>query len=85
MRSQVFARWCGLLDVSLRLLVVLFSVGILATLAWWTPFKFLPTWNCILMRDQEVVEQPMAVETLPRRLLTEAQRFIERSESASGE
>lgn len=75
---QVFVRWCGLLDISLRLLVVLFLISILATLLWWTPFKFIPTWNCILMRNQEVVEQPMVVETLPRRLLTEAQQFIKR-------
>ncbi|CAF89385.1 unnamed protein product, partial [Tetraodon nigroviridis] len=75
----VFVRGCGLVDISLRLLVVLFSVSILATAVWWMPFKFMPTWNCILMRNQEVVEQPMTVETLPQRLLREAQQFIKRN------
>lgn len=74
----MLVRRCGLLDISLRSLVVLFLAGILATVLWWTPFKFIPTWNCILMRNREVVEQPMAVETLPQRLLTEAQQFIRR-------
>lgn len=75
---QVFVRRCGLVDFSLRLLLLLFLVGILATALWWTPFNFIPTWNCILMRNQEVVEQPMTVGTLPQRLLREAQQFIKR-------
>lgn len=78
MLFQVFVRGCGLVDISLRLLVVLFLVSVLATVLWWMPFKFIPTWNCILMRNQEVVEQPMTVETLPQRLLREAQQFIRR-------
>lgn len=78
MHFQVFVRSCGLLDVGLRVLLLLSLVSTLATALWWTPFKFLPTWNCILMRNQEVVEQPMVVETLPQRLLTEAQQFIKK-------
>lgn len=73
---QVFLR--GLVNISLGLLVVLFLVSILATVLWWMPFKFIRTWNCILMKNQEVVEQPMTVETLPQRLLREAQQFIKR-------
>lgn len=75
---QVLVRWSGLVDISLQLLMLLFLVSILATVLWWMPFKLLPTWNCILMRNQEVVEQPMALETLPQRLLSEAQGFIKR-------
>lgn len=76
MHFQVFLR--GLVDINLGFLVVLFLVSILATLLWWMPFKFIRTWNCILMKNQEVVEQPMTVETLPQRLLREAQQFIKR-------
>lgn len=75
---QVFVRVCGLLEVSLWLLVALFFLSILATVVWYLPFKLLPTWNCIIMRNQEVIEQPMTVETLPQRLLAEAQNFIKR-------
>lgn len=75
---QVFVRGCGLVDISPRLLLVLVLVSILATVVWWMPFKLISTWNCILMRNQEVVEQPMTVESLPQRLLREAQQFIKR-------
>ncbi|GLD59931.1 arylsulfatase D-like protein [Lates japonicus] len=77
--TLVCVRVCGLLEVSLWLLVALFFLSILATAVWYVPFKLLPTWNCIIMRNQEVVEQPMVVETLPQRLLGEAQNFIKRN------
>lgn len=78
MRFQVCVHVCGLLEVSLWLLVAVFFLSILATTVWYLPFKLLPTWNCIIMRNQEVIEQPMKVETLPQRLLAEAQNFIKR-------
>lgn len=71
----------GLLDFSLWLLAAVFFLGIVTTTVWYVPFKLMPTWNCIIMRNQEVVEQPMTVETLPRRLLAEAQDFIKRWDS----
>ncbi|KAG7227463.1 hypothetical protein INR49_005277 [Caranx melampygus] len=76
---RVCVRVCGLLDVSLWLLVALFTLGILATAVWYVPFKLLPTWNCIIMRNQDVIEQPMTVQTLSQRLLGEAQNFIKRN------
>ncbi|XP_035762626.1 arylsulfatase D [Neolamprologus brichardi] len=72
----VCVRVCGLFEVGLWLLVLLFFLCILATAVWYVPFKFLPTWNCIIMRNQEVIEQPMTMETLPQRLLGEAENFI---------
>ncbi|KAL6100683.1 arsd [Pungitius sinensis] len=77
--SLVCVRVCGLLEVSLGLLVALVLLSTLTAAVWYIPFKHLRTWNCILMRNQEVVEQPMTVETLPDRLLKEAQNFIKRN------
>lgn len=75
---QVCVRVFGLFEVSLWLLVALFFLAFLATAVWYVPFKLLPTWNCIIMRNQDVIEQPMTVETVPHRLLGEAQNFIKR-------
>ncbi|XP_035460369.2 arylsulfatase D isoform X3 [Scophthalmus maximus] len=77
--TLVCVRASGLLEVSLWLLVSLFLISILATAVWYVPFKLLPTWNCIIMRNQDVIEQPMTVETLPQRLLGEAQNFVRRN------
>ncbi|XP_034043110.1 arylsulfatase D isoform X2 [Thalassophryne amazonica] len=77
--TLVFVRVCGLLHISLWLLVPLSFLSISVTALWIVPFKFLPTWNCIIMRNQEVIEQPMTAETLPQRMLEEAQNFIKRN------
>ncbi|XP_008326832.1 arylsulfatase D isoform X2 [Cynoglossus semilaevis] len=77
--TLICVRVCGLLDVSLWLLVALFSFTIVVNAVWYVPFKHLRTWNCIIMRNQDVIEQPITVETLPQRLLGEAQDFIRRN------
>ncbi|KAG7254124.1 hypothetical protein CRUP_010461, partial [Coryphaenoides rupestris] len=70
---------CGLLSTGVRLLATLACVTVLAVAVWWVPFGFLRTWNCIVMRNQEVVEQPLVTETLTERMLKEAQHFISRN------
>uniref|UniRef100_A0A8C6P2U5 Arylsulfatase H n=1 Tax=Nothobranchius furzeri TaxID=105023 RepID=A0A8C6P2U5_NOTFU len=77
--TMVCVRVLGLYQVSLWLLVLFFLLSVAAAAVWIVPFKFLQTWNCIIMRNQDVVEQPMTVETLPQRLLAEAQNFIKRN------
>lgn len=67
----------GLLDVSGKALVLLALLWLLAFGVWYVPFR-LHTWNCILMRNQDVVEQPMNLETLSERLIGEAEQFVER-------
>lgn len=73
----------GLLEVSMWVILALSSLSMLAFMVWFVPFKLLPTWNCIIMRNQEVVEQPMNLDTLPQKLLGEAQGFIERLDAFS--
>lgn len=75
-------RVCGLLEVSVSVIVAVTCLSLLAFGVWFVPFELLMTWNCIIMRNQEVVEQPMDLDTLSQRLLGEAQGFIERSEQS---
>lgn len=75
---QVFIRMCGIFKIRLWILVLLFLIYFLAVAVWYVPFKFLLIWNCIIMRDQEVIEQPITLDTLPQRLLGEAQNFVKR-------
>ncbi|KAM9485718.1 arylsulfatase D isoform 5-T5 [Salvelinus alpinus] len=77
--SLVCVRVCGLLEVSVSVIVAVTCLSLLAFSVWFVPFQLLMTWNCIIMRNQEVVEQPMDLDTLSQRLLGEAQGFIERN------
>ncbi|XP_056610598.1 arylsulfatase D [Triplophysa dalaica] len=71
-------RCVGLMEVSVRLLLSLTVLSLLVFLLWYVPFQHLRIWNCIVMRDGEVVEQPLNLRTLNQRLMSEAERFVER-------
>ncbi|CAL8372483.1 unnamed protein product [Arctogadus glacialis] len=77
--TLVCLRALGLLSVSVGLLVALTCLTAGGVAVWYVPFCFLQTWNCIVMRNQEVVEQPLVMETLAERMLNEAQHFISRN------
>uniref|UniRef100_A0A8C6S793 Arylsulfatase D n=1 Tax=Neogobius melanostomus TaxID=47308 RepID=A0A8C6S793_9GOBI len=72
-------RALGLLDISAGLLLSLLLLLLCSSSVWLLPFQLLARWNCVLMRDGQVVEQPLRVETLSQRLLQEAQGFVHRN------
>ncbi|XP_066562060.1 arylsulfatase H isoform X2 [Amia ocellicauda] len=78
--TLVGARLTGLLATGWRVIGSLATLCILGFAAWLMPFHLIRTWNCIVMRDGDVVEQPMDMETLGPRLLHEAEDFIERNQ-----
>ncbi|KAI4882906.1 hypothetical protein NFI96_019292, partial [Prochilodus magdalenae] len=74
-------RVTGLLEVSVKLLVFVAAVCLLGFMVWYIPFELLPTWNCIIMRNKQVVEQPMEPDMLPGKLMKEAEQFVERNQN----
>ncbi|ROL48903.1 Arylsulfatase D [Anabarilius grahami] len=76
--TLLLVRGVGLLQVRLALVVLLAVLSLLSFSVWFMPFELLRTWNCIIMRNGEVVEQPMNPETLNARLMREAEQFVER-------
>ncbi|XP_075189587.1 arylsulfatase H-like isoform X2 [Anomaloglossus baeobatrachus] len=46
---------------------------------WFIIFAFLPYWNCVVMRNFEVVEQPMDIERSAGQIVREAKAFINRN------
>uniref|UniRef100_A0A8C6S599 Arylsulfatase D n=1 Tax=Neogobius melanostomus TaxID=47308 RepID=A0A8C6S599_9GOBI len=77
--TLVAVRALGLLDISAGLLLSLLLLLLCSSSVWLLPFQLLARWNCVLMRDGQVVEQPLRVETLSQRLLQEAQGFVHRN------
>uniref|UniRef100_A0A8C9TX92 Arylsulfatase D n=1 Tax=Scleropages formosus TaxID=113540 RepID=A0A8C9TX92_SCLFO len=72
------ARIAGLLAVSPRLVAAPALLCLLALSVWYMPFQRLQTWNCIVMRNGDVVEQPLDSDALTGRLVDEAEGFLER-------
>ncbi|XP_026880885.2 arylsulfatase D isoform X1 [Electrophorus electricus] len=79
--TLVLVRLTGLLEVSVKLLTTLAALCLLGFMVWYAPFGLMRTWNCIVMRNHRVVEQPTNLDTLNERLMTEAERFVERNQN----
>ncbi|XP_016075277.1 PREDICTED: arylsulfatase D-like [Miniopterus natalensis] len=70
---------CGLISVSWGAVVgaaILFS---LFFVAWYSSLGFVRRWNCILMRNHDVTQQPMVLERVTSLLLKETVSYIERN------
>ncbi|XDV29893.1 hypothetical protein PO909_032924 [Leuciscus waleckii] len=76
--TLLLVRAVGLMQIRLTLVVFLAALSLLSFSLWFVPFELLRTWNCIIMRNGEVVEQPLNPETLNARLMSEAEQFVER-------
>lgn len=74
----ITAKIIGLLEIRSRTLVFIVLVYIFGFSTWYIPFAFIRTWNCIIMRNQDVVEQPMNLDTLSEKIIVEAEQFVER-------
>ncbi|XP_036883590.1 arylsulfatase D-like [Sturnira hondurensis] len=72
-------RACGLLSVPWRAVLAAAGLLLLFFAAWFASFGFVRRWNCILMRDHDVIEQPMVLERTTHLLLKEAVAYIERN------
>ncbi|XP_078258172.1 arylsulfatase H-like isoform X3 [Rhinoraja longicauda] len=73
------ARWTGLISVRWRWIVWPTVCCCLLFGSWYSLFGFLRHWNCLVMRNHQVVQQPSDPETLPARMTQEALGFIERN------
>ncbi|XP_064133965.1 arylsulfatase D-like isoform X2 [Loxodonta africana] len=72
-------RALGSISVRWKAILGLASLVSLFFLSWYASFGFLRRWNCILMRNYDVTEQPMALESTAKKMLKEATAFIERN------
>ncbi|XP_064339597.1 arylsulfatase D-like isoform X1 [Camelus dromedarius] len=70
---------CGLFFISWKAVLGAASLLFLFFVSWYASFGFARRWNCILMRNHEVTEQPMVLERAGRLLLNEAVSYIERN------
>nr|XP_053773101.1 arylsulfatase D isoform X3 [Desmodus rotundus] len=73
------ARACGLISVPWRAVLAAASLLLLFFVSWFASFGFVRRWNCILMRNHDVTEQPMVLERTTSVLLKEAVSYIERN------
>lgn len=67
-----------LVPVSWKMIFSLALFGIAFFISWFSSFGFIRYWNCIIMKNYEIIQQPMKVERAAPLMLREAVSFIER-------
>ncbi|XP_069748153.1 arylsulfatase D-like isoform X2 [Narcine bancroftii] len=73
-------KWTGYICVGWKCIVWFAVFYFLLLGSWHSVFGFLRHWNCLVMRDHHVVQQPSNPETLSTRMTKEALEFIERNQ-----
>lgn len=76
-----YARW---FPVPWKVLLALGLLAFLFFLSWYSSYGFTRRWNCILMRNHDIVQQPMREERVTSLLLKEALAFIDRYAAPAG-
>lgn len=68
----------GLISIRWKIIACFTLVGGLFFISWYSSYGFVQYWNCILMRNHDVTEQPMRLERTASLMLKEAVSFIKR-------
>ncbi|XP_073526830.1 arylsulfatase H-like [Phyllobates terribilis] len=67
------------INIPWKLIVICALPGILYFTYWYIAYAFLPYWNCLFMRNFEIIEQPMDLEEKAGQMVKEAKEFINRN------
>ncbi|XP_077150821.1 arylsulfatase H-like [Ranitomeya variabilis] len=79
--TLVIVRYSNMLTINRNVIFYSALFCILFFITWYLKYGFVQYWTCIIMRNHEIVEQPMKVERTASQILREAQRFIDRNKN----
>ncbi|XP_061483032.1 arylsulfatase H-like isoform X2 [Rhineura floridana] len=77
--TLIAAKLTHLVPLSWKTIFLLALFGFSFFIFWFSSFGFIRYWDCIVMRNHEITEQPMNVERAAPLMLREAISFIERN------
>ncbi|NXP10267.1 ARSD Arylsulfatase, partial [Thinocorus orbignyianus] len=69
----------GLISIRWKIIASLTLAGGVFFIYWYSSYGFMRYWNCILMRNHDITEQPMRLEKTASLMLKEAVSFIKRN------
>ncbi|XP_068121727.1 arylsulfatase D-like isoform X3 [Hyperolius riggenbachi] len=76
--TMVIGKYTNLLPISWKMIFCCALFGFLFFITWYLKYGFMHYWSCILMKNYEILEQPMNVQRQPARIVRESRQFIER-------
>ncbi|KAM4795699.1 uncharacterized protein WCC33_000776 [Rhinophrynus dorsalis] len=72
-------KYSNLLLISWKCILCCALFGLLFFISWYARYGFVQYWNCLLMRNHHITEQPINMERTHDQILKEAHQFIERN------
>ncbi|XP_070606968.1 arylsulfatase H-like isoform X3 [Erythrolamprus reginae] len=75
----IVAKLTHLVSLSWKAIFCLALFDFFLFISWYSRFGFLRYWECIIMRNYDIIEQPMKVERAAPLMLKEALNFIKRN------
>ncbi|XP_063811558.1 arylsulfatase D-like [Pseudophryne corroboree] len=79
--TLVIVRYTNMISISGKVIACSALFGLLFFITWYLKYGFIHYWSCILMRNHEIVEQPMNLERSASLIVSEAREFIERNKN----
>ncbi|XP_044305639.1 arylsulfatase H-like [Varanus komodoensis] len=77
--TLVAAKLSHLVPISWKTIFLLALFGFLFFISWFSIYGYIRYWNCFMMRNYDITEQPMKLERAAPHMLNEAISFIERN------
>uniref|UniRef100_A0A8D0H7W4 Sulfatase N-terminal domain-containing protein n=1 Tax=Sphenodon punctatus TaxID=8508 RepID=A0A8D0H7W4_SPHPU len=77
--TLLIGKLTGLYPVRWKIIACFALCGSLFFIYWFASYGLVKHWNCILMRNHDIMEQPMKLKTTTSNILKEAVSFIERN------
>ncbi|XP_063161125.1 arylsulfatase H-like isoform X2 [Candoia aspera] len=77
--TLLLMKMAALFPVKWKTIAFISLCGILFFISWFANHGFSRYWNCMLMRDHTVIEQPINLENAASRIVKESVAFIERN------
>uniref|UniRef100_A0A803JFM6 Arylsulfatase D n=1 Tax=Xenopus tropicalis TaxID=8364 RepID=A0A803JFM6_XENTR len=74
-------KYSKILAINGKFLVSCAVFDLLFFITWYTLYHYAHHWNCMIMRNHEITEQPMNIERSTSQILKEAHGFIERNKN----
>ncbi|KAM8977113.1 arylsulfatase H-like [Pelodytes ibericus] len=78
--SIVTSKRLDLITIPWKMIILFAVFGITFFTYWYMAYTFSKYWNCLIMRNFEIVEQPMNLETSAAHIVKEAKAFINRNQ-----
>uniref|UniRef100_A0A8C5P9H0 Sulfatase N-terminal domain-containing protein n=1 Tax=Leptobrachium leishanense TaxID=445787 RepID=A0A8C5P9H0_9ANUR len=79
--SPFYARLSSYLGISKNFLICFVLFSFLFFLNWFIRYGLKQYWDCLVMRNHEIVQQPMDIQRTTLQILVEAHQFIERNKN----